>query len=300
MRLRYLLPLLPVALVACGESGSTSAPTGQVVARVGGEDVTVGELNAELAELRIPKGVERDQLERQATKAIVERKLLADEARNRKLHESPAYLLQKRRTDELLLVQMLRDQIASSVPKPSRAEAETYINEHPTLFSGRKLYILDQIQFGATTDEAMMKRISETDTLDQLEQLLIQTGAEYRRAPASLDTASAPVEIASQIESLPSGEVFIVRQGPAFIANRIVETRTTPFSDEKAIEFAQNRLRAERVQERLRKEAQAVTEKGKEKVAYQDKYDPASGQPKAKPAPTGETPGNAAAPAPAN
>src|SRR3546814_13235428 len=89
------------------------------------EDVTVGELNAELAELRIPKGVERDQLERQATKAIVERKLLADEARNRKLHESPAYLLQKRRTDELLLVQMLRDQIASSLPKPSRAEAET-------------------------------------------------------------------------------------------------------------------------------------------------------------------------------
>src|SRR3546814_14191911 len=70
----------------------------------------------------------------------------------------------------------------------------------------------------------MMKRISDTDTLDQLEQLLIQSGAEYRRAPASLDTASAPVEIASQIESLPSGEVFIVRQGPAFIANRIVET----------------------------------------------------------------------------
>src|SRR3546814_12830089 len=102
---------------------------------------------------------------------------------------------------------MLRDQIAASVPKPSHADAETYISEHPTLFSGRKLYILDQIQFGATTDEAMMKRISDTDTLDQLEQLLIQSGAEYRRAPASLDTASAPVEIASQLESLPSGEI---------------------------------------------------------------------------------------------
>src|SRR3546814_12820674 len=112
------------------------------------------------------------------------------------LHESPAYLLQKRRTDELLLVQMLRDQIAASVPKPSRAEAETYISEHPTLFSGRKLYILDQIQFGATTDEAMMKRISDNDTLDQLDQLLIQRGAEYRRPPASLDNATGPGQIA--------------------------------------------------------------------------------------------------------
>src|SRR3546814_13454848 len=128
------------------------------------EDVTVGELNAELAELRIPKGVERDQLERQATKAIVERKLLADEARNRKLHESPAYLLQKRRTDELLLVQMLRDQIAASVPKPSRAEAETYTSDHPTLFSGRKLYILDKTPFDATTDDPRMKRTPDTNT----------------------------------------------------------------------------------------------------------------------------------------
>src|SRR3546814_13475676 len=93
----------------------------------------------------------------------------------------------------------------------------------------------------------MMKRISDTDTLDQLAQLLIQSGAEYRRAPASLDTASAPVAIASQIESLSSGAVFIVRQGPALIAIRIVETRTTPVSGEKALASGPNRLRAEPV-----------------------------------------------------
>lgn len=284
MKLRYLLPLLPLALSACGDSGTPSAPTGQVVARVGGEDVTIGELNAELAELRIPSGVDRNQVERQAVKSIVERKLLANEAKNRKLDENPAYLLQKRRTDELLLVQLLRDQIANSVPKPSRAEAETYISEHPTLFSARKLYILDQIQFAATTDDAMIKQIGATKSMDELEQLLIQNGIEYRRAPASLDTVSAPVEIASQIETLPAGEVFVVRQGPAFIANRIVETRTTPFSGEKAIEFAQNRLRAERIQERLRKEADTVKEKGKNEVSYQDKYKPLPDKPAAKPA----------------
>src|SRR3546814_17948321 len=100
------------------------------------------------------------------------------------------------------------------IRRPPRSTRTDPLFPYTTLFRS----ILDQIQVGATTDEAMMKRISDTDTLDQLEQLLIQSGAEYRRAPASLDTASAPVEIASQIESLPSGEVFIVRQGPAFIA----------------------------------------------------------------------------------
>lgn len=273
LRLRHVLPLLPLVLAACNSHGE-SAPSGQVVAKVAGDDVTVGELNAELVGVRLPTGADRAAIERQAVQSIVERKLLAHEATTRKLDENPAYLLQKRRTDELLLVQMLRDQIASSVPKPSTAEAETYVQEHPTLFSNRRLYILDQIQFPVTTDQEMIKKISATQTMDDLEQLLISSGIEYRRAPSSLDTVSAPVDIAARLTELPQGEVFVVRQGSAFIANRIVETRTTPFSGEKAIEFAQNRLRAERIQKRLQAEAKSVQDKGKTLVTYQDKYKP--------------------------
>lgn len=281
--LRQLFVLAPLALAACGGS-DTSAPTGQVVARVAGEDVTIGELNAELADVRLPAGADRSQLERQAAQAIVERKLLANEAKAQKLNEQPSYLLQERRADELLLVQMLRDRIANGVPRPSRSEAEKYIADHPTLFSNRRLYILDQIQFPGTSDKAMIDKIGATKTLDELEQLLIQSGVEYRRAPASLDTVTAPVEMAAQLTKLPDGEVFIVRQGPAFIANRIVETRTTPFSGEKAVEFAQNRLRSERVQEKLQKEAKAINDKGKTEVVYQDKYKPVADKPAAAPA----------------
>src|SRR3546814_16098991 len=128
----------------------------------------------------------------------------------------------------------------------------------------------------------MMKRISDTDTLDQLEQLLIQSGAEYRRAPASLDTASAPVEIASQIESLPSGEVFVVRQGPACIANRTAEPRTTPCSGENANAFAPDSLRAERVQEHPRTKEQQGTTKGTAKRETKIKKAPAHSQPETK------------------
>lgn len=282
MRLRHLLPLIPLTLAACGGADDQSAPTGQVVARVAGEDVTVGELNAELAGSQIPAGVDRSQIERQAVQAIVERRLLANEAKNRKINENPTYLLQQRRTNDLLLVQLLRDKIASEVPRPSRAEAEAYINDNPTLFSNRRLYILDQIQFPASADPKMIEKIRATKTLDELEQLLIQSGLEYRRMPSSLDTVTAPVDMATKLTELPAGEVFVVRQGPAFIANRIVETRTTPFSGEKAIEFAQNRLRAERVQQRLAKEAKAVSDQGKNLVVYQDKYKPV--EPKAAPA----------------
>src|SRR3546814_14964946 len=89
---------------------------------------------------------------------------------------------QQLRTDELLRVQLLRDQIAKGVPRPSRAEAESYIIGHPTLFGDRRLYSLDQIQFPATSDPETIKKIGATNTLDELEQFLIQNGLEYRRA----------------------------------------------------------------------------------------------------------------------
>src|SRR3546814_8866838 len=57
-----------------------------------------------------------------------------------------------------------------------------YIIGHPTLFGDRRLYILDQIQFPATSDPETIKKIGATNTLDELEQFLIQNGLEYRRA----------------------------------------------------------------------------------------------------------------------
>lgn len=274
MKVRLLLPLLPLVLAACGSSDDKSEPTGQVVARVAGEDITIGELNAELSGTQIPAGVDRAIVEKQALQAIVERRLLANEAKQQEIDKNPNYLLQQRRTNDLLLVQLLRDKIANAVPRPSRAEAEKYIADNPTLFSGRRLYVLDQIQFGASEDEELIARIRDTKTMDELEQLLLQRGLEYRRTPSSLDTISAPVEMAQKLTELPAGEVFVIRQGPTFVANRIVETRSIPFSGEKAIEYAQGRVRSERVQEKLTAEAKSVREKSKDNVVYQAKYNP--------------------------
>ena len=102
---------------------------------------------SELALARPPADVPRKTVEQVVLARVIERKLLADAARDRKLDKNPDFILAERRGDEGLLVQALQGDIVRKVPPPTREAAEKYIEAHPDQFAQRKIYMIDQIQF---------------------------------------------------------------------------------------------------------------------------------------------------------
>jgi len=144
-----LIGAAAILLAACGDKGGASAdkPTGQVVARLNGEDITALEVNAELQGVQIPPNMPRRDAEKQALANIIERRMLMQAAKTRELDKKPQFQLQQRRTDEQLHVQALASDIAAKVPKPAREEIDIFIDANPFLFRERKFFVLDQIQF---------------------------------------------------------------------------------------------------------------------------------------------------------
>ena len=84
---------LLTSLAACDAKGSDNIPAGQTIARVDGQDVTIHELNAELKGVQLPSGDARKAVEQQALQRIIDRRILASLARERKLDQSPAWIL---------------------------------------------------------------------------------------------------------------------------------------------------------------------------------------------------------------
>src|SRR5579875_1248809 len=103
-----------------GKKGAESLDKGQVVATVDGKDITTGELNAELMGVNVPQGERGKAIQQAALQQIVNRTILADLARDRGLDKTPMYLLQVRRGEDSLLVQMLQRQLASQIKPPTR------------------------------------------------------------------------------------------------------------------------------------------------------------------------------------
>ncbi len=272
-----------VALLAVlGACDRDKTPSGQVVATVNGEDITVHELNSELQLLRAPAEAPRKTVESVALARVVERKMLADVARKRGLDKNPQYLLAQRRVDEGLLVQALQSDISGKVPATTREAAQKFIGENPNLFAERKILTIDQIQFLRPNNIATLG-LGPAKTMADVVKVLTDGKVEFRRVPVQLDALTVNPALTAEIGKIMArnpDEVFMFAdqpQGapaPVMYINHVVNTRVEPFLGEKAIQFAQQLLQRVEVQKRLQTQLKGFQTEAKANIHYAKGYGP--------------------------
>lgn len=280
-----------VALTAACDKAE-KAPTGQVVVTVNGDDVTVHELNSELQLLRAPASAPRKQVEQVALQRVVERKMLADVARERGLEKNPQFLLARRRLDDGLLVQALQTDIAQKVPQTTRESAEKYIAANPSLFAERKIFTIDQIRFLRPANIAQIG-LEPAKTMTDVARVLANANIRFERAPVQLDALTVNPALTSEIvriTSKNSDEVFMFAdqpQGapaPIMFVNRVVGVKVEPFIGEDAIKFAQQVVQRQEIQKSLTSELAKIKAAAKPNIKYATNYAPPPEKPAAKPA----------------
>lgn len=262
-----------LALSAC-DKGKGNLEKGQVIASVGGTDITVAELNAELAGITLPPGADRKPAEQQALQALVNRAIFANIARERKLDKTREYTLQEHRAEQALLVQMLQRDIAVKLPKPTKEEAARFMTANPDLFAQRKIWQIDQIRFRPPADVAQLKELEPLTTMEQVEQKLIELRLDYKRGTATLDTVGAPIPLVRNIARMPAGEIFIIPQQGVFTANRVTNTTVAPFEGDQAIGYAMNIIQSEKMQKASTAALDEPVKKARTEVRYQPGYAP--------------------------
>lgn len=288
-RTLLLIATAAIALAGCEKLGigGKSAPKGQVVATLDGQEITILEVNAELAGTAIPPTMSRRDAEKIALENILTRRMLSKAAEERELQKRPEFLLQERRASEQLRVQALARDIASKVVTPTRDEADKFISENPFLFANRQFLIMDQIQF-LRPDNVEKLGLEAAKTMAEVEQALTANKVPFRRQPASLDTLSAnPAfvkEVTAVLQKNPQ-ELFMFATrpegapAPVVLVNQVKETRVQPFTGDKAREYAVNYLRNERIQNALRAEVERQQKSQKERVVFQPGWEPAKKKP---------------------
>lgn len=277
-----------LTLSGCGKKDAASElDKGQVVATVDGKDVTIHELNAELEGVNVPSGDRRKLVEQQALQQIVGRRILADLARERGLDKTPMFVLQQRRGEDALLVNLLQRQLASTIKAPTRDDIQRFMSQNPGQFADRKIFTVDQIQFQPPQDLTKLKAYEPLKTLDEVEQQLIQDNLEYRRAPQQLDVVTANPQLVAQIVKLPEGEIFIIPNGRVMTANRITERKVVPFTGAEAENFAAQQIQGKKLADLAKTELDGKVKKARDAVKYQAGFAPpkAPGAPGALPAP---------------
>ena len=278
---RIAAGLAVVALLG-GCNRSSDAPKGQVVATVNGQDITVHELNSELSFARPPADVPRKTVEQIVLARVIERKMLADVARERQLDKNPNFLLAQRRVDDGLLVQALQTDIAKKVAVPTREGAEKYIDAHPDQFGQRKIYTIDQIQFLRPANIATIG-LAPAKTMADVADVLTRNKIDFRRNAAGVDALQANPALVAEIGKIlvrNPNEVFMFAdqpQGapaPVMYVNKIIDTKVQPFTGEPAIALAQQIMQRESVQKAFLDNLTTFKKAAEPKIKYAAGYGP--------------------------
>lgn len=260
------------AAMFMGLQACNAEPTGQVVAVVNGEEITQGELNAEISELQVPPGGDKDAIRRQILQQIIDRRLMAQVAKEEGFDRDPKFLTRERRLKEELLVQMYGQKAAETVRVPDAPTVKKYLANNPGKFTERAAYLVDQIVFDFPGDQKVLKALEADKTLADVEKTLTRFKINYTRGSNSLDSANVPSAVLKQILALPAGEPFVIPAQGRMTVSVITGREPVPTSEQEAAPMAAQEMR----QESLTKVLQTRLDEARIKadISYQDGLGP--------------------------
>jgi peptidyl-prolyl cis-trans isomerase C len=257
-------------MIAC--SACDKKAEGQTVAVVNGEEITTSELNAELAQAKLPSDVDKKQAIARILQGIIDRRLLAAQARKDGLDRSPEFITRQRRMTEDLLIGMLAKRQMDTSKLPTTTEIAALQSKQPQAFDKREVWKLEQLVYDTPTAPAVHEKIRQSKTLDQLASVLTEHGIPFQRGNNELVTSTIPPALYPQLATLPPGEPFIVPNGGRSVASVIVSREASPLTGAVARSAAVNKIRQEsstKILEQRLKDLRSAA-----KIEYKEGYGP--------------------------
>jgi EpsD family peptidyl-prolyl cis-trans isomerase len=275
-----------VLLVGCSKKDSIG--TTQVVAKVGGEEITELQVNQALE--RQP-GVKADQVEplsRKVVGSLVEQEIVLRKARDLKLDRDQRVVQNVEAMKRELIVRAYLDRIAEGASKPSPKEVQAYFDDNPALFSQRRIYTFQELSVQA--DDAQRAEIeaqlATLKTPTELEAFFKARKMAVRSERTTTPAESVPLPMLKRVSSLKVGQGLIVPGTGGLRILLLAGSQDSPITEEQARPAITTYLLNQRKREAVEKELAAL--RSSSPVEYFGKYaDLGASAPSARPAASG-------------
>jgi EpsD family peptidyl-prolyl cis-trans isomerase len=183
--------------VACGkndEAEGKKAET-QVIAKVNGDEISIHQLNFQLARIGQVSEEQSKQASKQILARLVDQQLLKQRALEAKLDRDPKTLQAIESSKDEILAQAYMDQLMSKAAKPTKEEIETFYQDNPELFANRRIYRLQELVVDISKDKfaEVQAGLNDIKTMNEIAAWLKQKNYPF--------TANSNVRAAEQISS---------------------------------------------------------------------------------------------------
>lgn len=253
-----------LTLAGCGGKKEDKAAT-QVAAKVNGDEITVHQLNHELAKLGNLGPEQAKKAANQLVKSMVDQQVLVQKAIEDKVDRDPQVLQTLEAARRQILAQAYIQKLTANQPKPSDAEIAAYYGKHPELFSERRIYRLQEINVQVTPANvnAVKAQLAQTKNLNDFVQWLKTQNIPARAGQSAKAAEQLPMEILPRLHQLKDGQALTL-SGPSSLNIIVVAgSQTQPISQEQAKPLIERYITNAKKREAAEAELKKLKEKAK-------------------------------------
>jgi EpsD family peptidyl-prolyl cis-trans isomerase len=210
-----------IVLAGCAPTGDTAQPT-QVIARVGGSEISMLQFNHALKNVGVPNP--GDPVRKEVASKLVDRELAVQQALAGKLERRPEVMLQLEEARRDVLARAYAEQLAAAAATPGENEAARYFAQHPELFAERKIYRLREAALPGDMKELTeaKSRLVQKQPLEQVLAWLRQQGVPFNEQVVIRAAEQLPIEALPQLNKAIEGQTVIFESPRGVIVYKLL------------------------------------------------------------------------------
>ena len=211
-------------LCACDQNntGPKTASASQVAAKVDGDEISIHQVNDMLERTKMKADDEATAklMRKQILDRLVDQQLLVQKAVSEKLDRTPDVQMALDAARREVLATAYLKQFSGRKVKPDDAMIKKYYDEHPPLFSRRRVFILQEINFNNSKVPAeahsVIKAIVEAGKpIDETIKALRARGIEFSQSEAQRASEQITIELLPALYTRQPGQGLFVPTSPA-------------------------------------------------------------------------------------
>lgn len=289
-------------LLACGsgDGTGTARPATQVAAKVGREEISVSQINQVLNSVRPGGGTPEvlKQRSREVLEKLIDQQLAVTQANEAKLHRTPEVVAQLEASRRDILARAYLKQFTGTLAAPTAQEVSTYYRAHPALFSGRRIFTVQEIVVArsAQLGDDFRRFAASGTSLEEVSAWLRGKDIPFGGGRTTRAAEQVVMEYLPLVNALRDGQSTVIESPQSTTLLRVLSSQLVPVEEAAAaphiVQFLSNQRASEAVagQIKLLRAATTITYRGEFEAREADAAAPPVAAPSATPPATGPVP----------
>lgn len=260
-----LAACLLATLAACSGGDKPAKAASQVAVKVNGDELSIHQVNAQLARLQGVPADKADLARKQVVDGLVDQRLLIQQAIEKKLDRDPDVLAAIEQSRAQILAQAYVQKTLGAQARPNEAEVRKYYEENPALFAQRRVYRLQELTTDLPAERAdelktavaAAKAIPEVATWLQKNRFQVAANSAVRGAE------QLPMAHLAQINAMKDGQMGVFVSDRKVTVLQVLTSQVQPIDEAKATPAIEQFLATRKRDELARSELKRLRENAK-------------------------------------